>query len=916
MTQLDTTMSLNPSRGFMDWNYQKHLGSRLIHTSFGHDQIVSVFFARNLTTNNIDGAAQVPLYMVSIYDVTTDTRWEEPLYLHTSQLSGDHEEDDSWHAHYETDINTDNQRWVHASDDEYFYFVEMALNTDTDILFFGSSKTGVWAYVPSIFRHPNRKFVDSTNQHEWARPYGESSLVRPVGTVVPTTLAGDSFQYFRPDEVGRVNVVGRLGRRVVYATDHVLLFSDEDAYAEIITDNYVTIPSDYPISALAEFNGQLLVWTTNETYVYTPSSGSVVSAGRLLQVSDTVGCVGPNAWAKADDLLFFTDTSGVYVYNGQLGVTLASGDIDKFFTDFITNPLTSYFAFSGYTQMQTQQPHTTMQFHPSGVNVSYSAHLRALLVTVPDQNLTLCLSENKWSIWSYTSSVYVQDVGGSDASLPGISQDTTNPEGFVTHPWLLSGQDDVYLVGSTDVQDFTDTAKVYTTAGGAATDLDDDVRSSSYYLLRYGRGGAIDRSVRDEDDRVIAGKYITRVRPPLANDDFVFFIDPWIPVKKAYTFPNGYVTTADDDIWLCPLVLVTPINAVFGSNEIDSLAIHVRFDNNKWKPVVTGTDQSVSTKVDFLLPSERIASAVGYFDTTPGGTMVSTRQVAVYASATGAADNSGNELRVEWSGVGRTPAGAHGWYHAPSMSLNADRRTVLMYIPMRRTSASTEVSAMGWYLEPTTVGSGTNPWVHNFSGYTYSSGGFIPWEQWTSTSMRKEDSVSQAVDWAYKSPRIGSGEQGFKARGCWTQLLSHGKGASADYLQPVWRYGMYNIAVASEGKGWVMQAVDATADTPGYEESLSEDTIRTRVLDSSALHKKVFGDTANKWGSTTLVGAAQGTYIIDDQEVDTMATSLSVKGRNFTYMFFGFMQNRAQRLILESSQALLRLVGGRRRRGR
>ena len=47
-----------------------------------------------------------------------------------------------------------------------------------------------------------------------------------------------------------------------------------------------------------------------------------------------------------------------------------------------------------------------------------------------------------------------------------------------------------------------------------------------------------------------------------------------------------------------------------------------------------------------------------------------------------------------------------------------------------------------------------------------------------------------------------------------------------------------------------------------------------------------------------------------------MATSLSVKGRNFTYMMFGFMQSRAQRLILESSRAIIRVIGGRRRRGR
>ena len=211
------------------------------------------------------------------------------------------------------------------------------------------------------------------------------------------------------------------------------------------------------------------------------------------------------------------------------------------------------------------------------------------------------------------------------------------------------------------------------------------------------------------------------------------------------------------------------------------------------------------------------------------------------------------------------------------------------------------------------------PWVGSRARLVFATGGgFIPWEQWTSTSMRKEDSVAQPVDWAYKSARVGDGSQGLKARGCWTTLLSHGKAKSTHYLEPSWLYGMYNIAVASEGKGWVMQVVDATAATPGYAESRDEDTIRTRVLDTGTLHKKTFGTSGNKWGSPSSagVGPTLGTYLIDDQEVDTMATSLSVKGRNFTYMLFGFMQNRAQRIIIESSKALLRVIGGRRRRGR
>jgi len=918
LAQYDTTMSLNPStRG---WGYRKHLGSRLIHTSFGHDQVVSVFHAYNMTTNNLDGARLLNLYVVSIYDTTTDTRWEEPLYRHTSELDPGNEDAEAWHAHYETDLNTDNQKWVAGRDDEYFYFSDTAVNGDTDALFFGSSHTGVWVYLPSLFRKPNRKFLDSTNQHEWTRPYGESSMVRPVGTVVPSTAAGENFQYFKPDEVDRVSVVGKLGKRMVYGLDHVLLFSDEGGLAQIITDNFLVVPSDYPITALADYNGQLIVWTSNETFVYTPSSGDLVVGGRLMKISDTVGCVGPNAWCRVDDLLFFVDTAGVYIYDGRLAVKLVSGDIDKFFTDFITNPLTSYFTYNGYTQMGTEQPHTTMRFHPSGVSASYSPHLRALLITVPEQNLTLCLSESKWSIWSYTSSVYVATILGTESSYPGITQDTDNPDGYVTMPWLLSGQDDLYMVGSVDTQDFTDTAQI--TTNGSPTDVDDDVKASSYYLLRYGRGGAIDRSVRDEDERTIAGKYKTQQYPPMGVNTVRFYVDPWIPVPKAFVFPNGYVVTADEEVWLCPLVLVTPINLVSAS-EVEAYKIYVRFDNTEWKPIVEGAAQLISTQVDFLLPSERIASAVGYFFSTPGGAQDADHQVRIFNSVTGATQNAGNEIRICWSGVGQTPASTYGWYHAPAMNLNADRRARLIFIPMRRTGSTTEVSGMALWAPNTTVDGHGLPWVKSSASAPNDyaeDAGFIPWEQWTSTSMRKDDSVAQPVDWAYKSDLVGDGTQGMKARGAWTRMLSHGKGDPEDYVgqggSVDWLYGMYNVAVASEGKGWIMQVVDATADTPGYEESIGEGTLRTRVLDSATLNKKVFGNAGNKWGTTIFGSGTEGTTLVDDQEVNTMATSLSVKGRRFTYMFFGFMQNRAQRLILESSKALVRVMGGRRRRGR
>jgi hypothetical protein len=185
--------------------------------------------------------------------------------------------------------------------------------------------------------------------------------------------------------------------------------------------------------------------------------------------------------------------------------------------------------------------------------------------------------------------------------------------------------------------------------------------------------------------------------------------------------------------------------------------------------------------------------------------------------------------------------------------------------------------------------------------------------------MHTDDDVAQPVDWAFKSPRIGTGEQGQKARGLWTRILSHGKGTVADWLQQNWLYGLFNIAVASEEKGWITQVmdVDATNHTVAYEEYRSKTTLRTHVADSGTLYTKTFGAAGNKWGDPDLDNATDGTTLVDDEAVETMSTSLSVKGRSFTYLLFGFIQNRAQVIALESSKVLVRLTGGgRRRRGR
>ena len=120
VVELDTTMRAGRLRAAVPlWGYKEHLGSYAMTTSFGHEQIVSVFtadvwsgdrpadtsatFTRNSTLSQF-----ISIYVVSIYDVTTGDRWEEPIFRHTSEFgetSTSRLEMPDWHGHYETSVS-------------------------------------------------------------------------------------------------------------------------------------------------------------------------------------------------------------------------------------------------------------------------------------------------------------------------------------------------------------------------------------------------------------------------------------------------------------------------------------------------------------------------------------------------------------------------------------------------------------------------------------------------------------------------------------------------------------------------------------------------------------------------------------------------------------------------------------------
>ena len=157
--------------------------------------------------------------------------------------------------------------------------------------------------------------------------------------------------------------------------------------------------------------------------------------------------------------------------------------------------------------------------------------------------------------------------------------------------------------------------------------------------------------------------------------------------------------------------------------------------------------------------------------------------------------------------------------------------------------------------------------------------------------------------------------------------------------------GLYNILLAADYRGWSSQVIDHTRYSDAdintldagsanainisrYEEGKGVDSlgsgIRKRYKEISAgMIEDVFSSdsssatVAPKYGRAGNNAPVTDFYIIDDEEVNTIAVSDSVKGDSFTYMVFGFIMNKAEKIAIESMRAAFRVLkAGRRRHGR
>ena len=945
VAQYNTTMSTNPKVATLGsdkdtWGYSRVVGSHLLKTGFGHTQVVTLIEANN-SAGNARAATSgrlgrgnwtVSTYCVSIHDLTTNERWEEPVYRHTSEGNRLIVPLHVRLGQYLTCIERDCDEWV-SHNKSSAWFVEW-----DGRLLFGNSVIGAMLYSPATFKGTRNMSVDLVRSQDWADGYCESACVTRVAPSPGIFEAqGTGVTYIEDGDFPGPTAAVAYGDKVVYASGRSVYFSDTFFPTSIMSVNVLDVPSDTEVTALAVSGETLLVMTSTQTWSFRPPAGDVVTQGRgLTLVSDTVGCIAQSTVSSIAGTAVWCDRQGVYASSGQ-GLQKISGEIDRFFSGFMTDPVSKWLPAQGmvgtdstYGDSPSRRP-VTLRMSDELPSMSYSEELDALFLSVPDENLALCYADGRWSVWSFTS-IAANNAGGAELT-DGAVQNIKNPQ-------IICRDERVILVGGLDEQQFQDAARYYDSSSGAYTSVNDRATSRSYYILEYGRGGAVDRSIDNEDYRSVTGKFVvyesiqaaannvSTNNPGDIKGGFVYF-DPWIKVAEGYTFSGGQ--QANSKTYLVPVSVALPKQ--FGTMPTGATAanpeffnVSATFDGSKWEAIYR-----TGTTVDFLLPSERLASVSGY---------VGSGQVTATAAGL---------LTIIWNGF--TASGS--WTHKPRMNVNGRRKTTLLYIPMRVKSGSLtqELSGMAW-----------KPKVANYPGYAAEldgSGnmtaqvalGGAYWEQWSVGAPRKEDNVAQPVDWAYKSPEMGAdGAQRMSARGVAAAVLSHGQGA--DKIT-TWPFGLFNTMVAADGKMTMAQPVDYAGryswtgydpgDAPpggnkimrpvsiqtnvypnpgGFGAVQSpHDTLRHRLISSNnTLHQATFNHpTAGVavWGLRSSSDVTHGDVVVADEQLDTIVTSDSLKCSSFSYMMFGFIQNRAETIKLQMVKGLYRpRLGGRVRRGR
>ena len=779
LAEYDTTLGMPEVTrdGVHESGYYKHLGSHAILTNFGHEQIVSVHSSSCYTGDHDNRGAWTKLYVVNIYDIATGERWEEVVSRHTSERSVDVSPLTEWRGIYETNKDSEYGGLLYASDSNVFF------EESNDALFFGSREMGFRVYIPSDFNTNRCKQVNGTTSVDAAPPYSETSIIIPVAPADGQFKDADVYlsSATMPDPIDAAS----LGSRMAIARDRDVFFSDEGRPASFMALNTISIPSEMEITAIESVNDNLMIFTELETFLYQPNTGgALISAGRVSSVSRSVGCIGPSAITKAEGSIVWLDKNGVYSSSGRMDINKISGPIQPFFDDSISNPLSHYAASDNISNTQPRSFFDSRDL--SDANMAYEPGLGMIMLSVPSQSIVWVFQANNWLLWNFESIVNNNEVGVKS----GISNAA-----------ILSVGNNIYLVGGLDTYTSTEATRL-----GVASIS----KTNSFYILEFGRGGGLDRSVHEiEDKREFTGHYSNlAASSPAATNGTAFYIEKPVKLRKGF-YPN-----ITDDVYMVPISFTIPYEA--SSPQVRDLKLNITIDNSILTPFAEAPTTLPS--IEYFIPSERFGSQSGWADISL----------------------SGNILSLHWSSVS-------------SMNLAYGRKNPLIFIPMKAVKTTDDH-----------VYFGANKAAGNEVSYTDQTGAvkhceLYFWNQFVPKIGGKHvsDATSQPVDWVLKSGQIKIDDsKQIRLRTIYSKAMTSGQ---VDSIPAKFTSNtkLMNVVLSADWKDYVGRANDFT----------SNGGIRTENNSTSERNReKKFSSTAT-WNDSILVDDEQYDTLASSQSV-------------------------------------------------
>lgn len=985
-----------------DFNHQQQI---VIVKTKGNNSVLSHHYPEWQVLPEASAGLQTTFYTAIIHDITTNEYLEEPLYIKTTERQTLREI-----AEYPTSptprdligsaVNVGNQHGAQESS-AYPYNVYANLKEATtnpiqptreyeltkippcffaqfgDNVYFGNEEIGVHYYIPTIFTAERLKRVENYSNKDLLTGYSETSVIKKVvfGDTTDNVSLDQGFVFFRNSEVPSIIDLCVWNERLVYLTsDRRILYSNFDEPYAIIAENFDVITSEYSPTGLAEVSGRLVVFTERETIILQPVDNQILaSGGRQIKVSSTIGCVSASSKIRQEGVLFWADYNGLYVSSGGGEITtLSEPAIDKFFKDYITNPMTNYYSTNGWTTLSNaEQPRLDYGFNNLGLHMVYDNVNRHIVWNFTQLRIAIIfnIDTKEFYLWNFQSVVDTQVIEveeGEDITIPAVG--AKNNLGYF---WLSSVPNDRLLgvfVEKQEILDATKTFEDYTTyPTGNPT-------SGAYFghsivFTEYGRGGSLDRS-QDliEERRKITSGYVSLFTEisATATSPCTFFFEKGYWQQSPFLTPEGqsYETgdpSLSDAIYWLPISIQLEDYATFGQVEPPNVIYCTfRFDNEHWKPVFN-PDLLADAQIDFDLPTERTQLTRAFGTPTP---VAGVAECACYNPLTNLPSVNGSEIRIAVNPFASMPVNSYRWH--PAINLIQYWKNPFVLLPFRKkiTGAgnTTINNSFSLGITPAVVPSpvygaptgfqvirddnagGSREDDYSMTGtayvwmetYTYPNlkGGILGTETAGGGGNREASKFGlgrfQPIDWLYKSAEIGDGKVGLKPRGTIAQMSSRGKASAEPPIQ--WDLGVYNILVSTNFKQYQGQLLDyestlpagltTKSNTPANNITKTKDTNITSIyqVSSEDVIPKTFEYRGLNVDQNIVLGdptdATKGNYLIDGQIFVNKVTSDGTRGERFTYTLFGHLRNRAEKLYIKSVDAIYRVIGSVRRTGR